>query len=338
MRPAITIAVLTLAACWLKGASAEDQSLLQQCWTPQALAGTDQEVKSSRPYFHLDIPALKQEALAPATPVPQELRGSIRGVELPSGEKLIALTFDLCETDGDVAGYDGRIVDLLRAQGVKATFFAGGKWMETHKERAEQLIADPNFEVGSHGLRHFDLSHVNGQTLDDEIRLTEAAYAKTRKSLLTKQCAASVRQQSLVPERMSLMRFPYGRCDARSLAAAADAGLLAIQWDLVTGDPDPHRSARAIADTILTKVHPGAIIVAHANGRGWHTAQALALAIPKLKDEGFSFLTVSELLKAGKPVITTSCYLNKPGDNTRIAHAAGRDGAPDALSIFEYPY
>jgi len=107
MRPAITIAVLTLAACWLKGASAEDQSLLQQCWTPQALAGTDQEVKSSRPYFHLDIPALKQEALAPATPVPQELRGSIRGVELPPGEKLIALTFDLCETDGDVAGYDG---------------------------------------------------------------------------------------------------------------------------------------------------------------------------------------------------------------------------------------
>ena len=48
---------------------------------------------------------------------------------------MIALTFDLCETDGSVAGYDGRIVDLLRAEGVKATFFAGGKWMETHPER-----------------------------------------------------------------------------------------------------------------------------------------------------------------------------------------------------------
>jgi peptidoglycan/xylan/chitin deacetylase (PgdA/CDA1 family) len=190
------MAVLTLATCWLKGASAQDQSLLKQCWTPQALAGTEQEVRSSRPHFHLDIPALKQESLSPATPVPQELRGSIRGVELPTGEKLIALTFDLCETDGDVAGYDGRIVDLLRAQGVKATFFAGGKWMETHKERAQQLIADPNFEVGSHGLRHFDLTHVNGQTLDDEIRLTEAAYADTRKSLLTKQCAASTQALS----------------------------------------------------------------------------------------------------------------------------------------------
>lgn len=283
-------------------------------------------------------PGAQAGVAPPATPVPQELRGSIRGVELPPGEKLIALTFDLCETDGDVAGYDGRIVDLLRAQGVKATFFAGGKWIETHKERAEQLIADPNFEVGSHGLRHFDLSHVNGQTLDDEIRLTEAAYADTRKSLLTKQCAATIAPNSSIPDHMSLMRFPYGRCDAKSLAAVADVGLLAIQWDLLTGDPDPHRSAKAIVDTILTKVHPGAIIVAHANGRGWHTAEALALAIPRLKDEGYSFVTVSELLKAGKPVITASCYLNRPGDNTRIAHAAKRDGSPDALSIFEYPY
>ena len=45
---------------------------------------------------------------------------------------------------------------------------------------------------------------------------------------------------SAVPERMSLMRFPYGRCSAKSLAAAADAGLIAIQWDVVSGDPDPH--------------------------------------------------------------------------------------------------
>src|SRR5215470_14305873 len=247
MRRLLLFIVAMLSCGWLSPAAAEDQSLLNRCWTPEALAGTERERLSQRSHGHLDLAPLRQEVLPAATPVPPELRGSIRGVTLPSGEKLIALTFDLCETDGDVAGYDGRIVDLLRAQGVKATFFAGGKWMETHKERAEQLIADPNFEVGSHGLRHFDLSHVNGQTLDDEIRLTEAAYADTRKSLLTKQCAANIQQESPIPERMSLMRFPFGRCDTKSLGAAAGAGLLAIQWDLVTGDPNPHRSARAIA-------------------------------------------------------------------------------------------
>lgn len=324
MRRVLVVAFLALAACELGTLSAEDQSLLNRCWTPQALAGTQHELQSVRSHFHLDLAALKQEPLAQASPVPQELRGSIRSVTLPPGENLIALTFDLCETDGDVAGYDGRIVDLLRAQGVKATFFAGGKWMETHKERAEQLIADPNFEMGSHGLRHLDLANVSEQSLGDEILLTEAAYARARKGLLAQQCAADVKTPSPLPERMSVMRFPYGRCNAKSLTAVADAGLLAIQWDLVTGDPDPHQSTKAIVNTILSRVHPGAIIVAHANGRGWHTADALAIAIPKLKEEGYSFVTVSELLKAGKPIIAANCYLSRPGDMPRLARSTHR--------------
>src|SRR4029078_5206195 len=66
MRRAITIAVIAFAACSLKRASAEDQSLLKQCWTPQVLAGTNQELKSSRTPFHLDFPALKTGASSPS--------------------------------------------------------------------------------------------------------------------------------------------------------------------------------------------------------------------------------------------------------------------------------
>jgi peptidoglycan/xylan/chitin deacetylase (PgdA/CDA1 family) len=325
--------VAMLSCGWLSPATAEDQSLLNRCWTPEALAGTDRERLSERSHGHLDLSPLRKEVLPAATPVPPELRGSIRGVTLPTGEKLIALTFDLCETDGDIAGYDGRIVDLLRAQRVKATFFAGGKWMETHKERAEQLMADPNFEIGSHGLRHYDLSRAGDPNLNDEIALTEAAFGRTRAGLMARQCAVGFTPASPVPERMSLMRFPYGRCSAKSLAAVADAGLIAIQWDLVTGDPDPHRSAKAIANTILTQAHPGAIIVAHANGRGWHTADALALAIPKLKEEGYSFVTVSELLAAGKPVIAAKCYLNRPGDTPRLAKLQPKGAPHDLFNI-----
>jgi peptidoglycan/xylan/chitin deacetylase (PgdA/CDA1 family) len=314
-------------------AAAEDQSLLNRCWTPGALAGSDRERLPVYNHARLDLAPLRREPLPMVTPVPPELRGSIRGVTLPPGEKLIALTFDLCETDGDVAGYDARIVDLLRAQGVKATFFAGGKWMETHKERAEQLMADPNFEIGSHGLRHYDLSRAGDPNLNDEIVLTQAAYVQTRANLLAKQCAADFTAASAIPERMSVMRFPYGRCSAKSLAAVADAGFIAIQWDLVTGDPDPHRSAKAIANTILTQAHPGAIVVMHANGRGWHTADALALAIPKLKEDGYSFATVSELLAAGKPIIASKCYLNRPGDTPRLAKLQPKGVPHDIFSI-----
>jgi len=314
-------------------AVAEDAALLDRCFTPQALAGTASEIKPQHNHVKLDLAALRQEPIPAPSPVPEAMRGSIRGVELPPGVKLIALTFDLCETDGSVAGYDGRIVDLLRREDVKATFFAGGKWMETHPERMAQLLADSNFEIGSHGLRHLDMARLKGEALKDEIALTEATYSRARKSLTARQCASPTAGDRPVPERMSLLRFPYGTCDAGALAAVADQGLYAIQWDLVTGDPDPHRSAKAIAETILGKVHPGAIIVAHANGRGWHTAEALAIAIPKLKEEGYGFVTVSELLAAGKPVIADKCYLDKPGAGPRLARTH-RQKSNDVFSFF----
>jgi peptidoglycan/xylan/chitin deacetylase (PgdA/CDA1 family) len=160
MRVVHIVAVTTFAACY-HPALAADQSLLQRCFTPQALAGTASEIKPQRNQTKLDLAALRQEPLPSASPVPESLRGSIRSVALPPGVKLIALTFDLCETDGSVAGHDGRIVDLLRAEGVKATFFAGGKWMETHHERTAQLMADANFEIGSH--RHAPPRHGQAQ-------------------------------------------------------------------------------------------------------------------------------------------------------------------------------
>jgi peptidoglycan/xylan/chitin deacetylase (PgdA/CDA1 family) len=332
---AIGFALLSLAGSL--PAFAEEPVPPQQCWTPQALAGTAAELKHVHSPHPLDLIPLKQVALPSATPVPLVTRGSIRSVALPPGEKLVALTFDLCEENGYTSGYDGRIVDLLRAQGIKATFFAGGKWMETHPERAEQLIADPLFEVGSHGLRHLDLSQVSDATLGEEITLTEAAYARAKSALAAHQCLASGASRE-PPERLTLLRFPYGRCNAKSLSAAADAGLLAVQWDVVTGDPDPRVSAKSITNTILTKVHPGAIIVAHANGLGHNTAEALAMALPKLKEQGYSFVTVSELIAAGKPVIAQSCYQNKPGDTTRIDHSSGGKGSHDLFSIFSEPH
>ncbi|MGE3529944.1 MAG: polysaccharide deacetylase family protein [Methyloceanibacter sp.] len=310
------------AASGFFAASAQERSLLDRCWTREALAGTAGELKPSRTHAKLDLKALKAMALPAIPPVSPELRGSIRSVTLPPGQKLIALTFDLCEADGLAAGYDGRVVDLLRAERVKATFFAGGKWLATHEERAAQLLADSNFEIGSHGFRHRDMARLGGEALRDEIRLTSAAYARAREALLARQCASPGAPGPNPPAQMSLMRFPYGRCSAAALAAVADEGQLAIQWDVVTGDPDPHRSAKAIAATILAKAHPGAIVVAHANGRGKRTAEALAIAIPKLKEEGYSFVTVSELLAAGTPVIAASCYLDHPRTKSRISRVS----------------
>lgn len=185
-------------------------------------------------------------------------------------------------------------------------------------------------------MRHLDLSHANDATLGEEITLTEAAYARARTALASRQCLAGASPPA-PPARLTLLRFPYGRCNDKALAAAAGAGLLTVQWGLVTGDPDPLVSAKTIANRILTKVHPGAIIVAHANGRGRNTAAALAIALPKLKEEVYSFVTVSELIDAGKPVIATSCYQEHPGDMTRIARSNVGHGSHDLFTIFSAP-
>lgn len=327
----VILALLALVAA--PPAFAEEAAPLRQCWTPEALAGKAAEIKHQPSRGPLDLAALKQTAPPPATPVLPSLRGLIGSVELPPDKKLIALTFDLCEENGYVSGYDGRIVDLLRAQGIRATFFTGGKWMETHPERAEQLIADPLFEVGSHGFRHVDMARASDATLTEEITLTAAAYARAKTALAARQCSVGNAAPE-PPERLNLLRFPYGRCNAKALAAAGEAGLLAVQWDVVTGDPDPRVSAKTIANTILARAHPGAIIVAHANGRGRNTAAALVIALPKLKQQGYSFVTVSELIQAGKPVIAQACTRPKSGRTRRIARGSRRQRTNELFSFF----
>lgn len=290
------------------------------CFTPGELSakpGEEKPVKGIRRFDGTE-PA---RALAPFSPVAPALRGAIRRVELPKGLKLIALTLDLCEQPGEVAGYDGAIFDVLRANGVKATLFTGGKWMRSHEGRFRQLLADPLFEIANHSTAHRNLRLLSGKALSEEIEGPQRAFEAIRETASADRCLAP--QTAAKPARLGLFRFPYGACNAGSLAAVNDAGLLAIQWDLSTGDPSPGQSAAAIANTMVRNVKPGSIIIAHANGRGFHTAAALPIAIPKLKAAGYTFVTVSELLAAGKPVIVPTCYDSRPGDTDRYDHPLG---------------
>ena len=321
-------AVLTVTA---QPALARDRTLQAACFAPPSLAAVSGENVPFHGDHRFDANSAKAE-LQPATPIPAELRGSIRRVEVPKGQKLIALTFDLCEDRGEVAGYEGRIFDYLRAQNVKATLFAGGKWLRSHLSRTEQLMTDPLFEMANHAEAHRNLRKLDGTALSDEILGPQRAYENIRTHLATTQCAAQASDgmQTVAP-RLGLFRFPFGACNPAAMAAVNDAGLLAIQWDLSSGDPDPHMTAGAIAEQILRHVKPGSIIISHANGRGWHTAEALPLVIPKLKALGYEFVTVSELLAAGRPVIADSCYDSRPGDTDRYDFLAGLHGKPKPL-------
>ncbi len=245
-------------------------------------------------------------------PVEPTLRGVVRRVSLPAGKKVVALTFDLCETSAEIAGYDGAIVDTLRREKVAATFFAGGHGLATHPERARQLEGDPLFEVGNHSWSHKLLTGVDQVTLATQV-LAPQGQAAAVLADVKKMCPKA---DASAP---TLFRFPAGICDKRALDFVNDNGLLAIEWDVVTGDPDSNQQAKAIEQVVLAKAKPGSIIIMHANGRGHHTAEALPAVIEGLKRKGYSFATISDLLAMGTPEIVDHCTSDKIPEKKRSA-------------------
>ncbi|TAL16167.1 polysaccharide deacetylase [bacterium] len=244
-------------------------------------------------------------------PLAPEFRGSIRSVTPKNGEKVIALTFDLCEGGSERSGYDSKIVEYLRREKIRATFFAGGKWLRSHPEESKKLMADPLFEIGNHGWSHRNLRTLHSGEMESEVTRAQEEYALLREELSRSEATDKV------PALPRLFRFPFGACDAKALDFLARRGLYAVQWSVVPGDPSPAASAEAIAGEIVSRAKPGAIVVLHANGRGLNTAEALPLFAPELLRRGYSFVTVSELLQKGTPKIAGDCYELSPGDNFR---------------------
>jgi peptidoglycan/xylan/chitin deacetylase (PgdA/CDA1 family) len=305
---------LTLLALLTATAAAETPSA---CWTSSDLAQRKGEEHVQKGVKQARI-APPQRTLADYSPILQ--RGAVRRVKLPAGQKLVALTFDLCEQPFEISGYQGGMVDFLRQNQVKATFFMGGKWMLSHRDRAQQVMTDPLFEVANHSWEHRNLRTLSGKALVDEIKNAQLAYEQVRDELEAKQCTrpgGTTVASEQAPKRLGLIRFPYGACSAAALNEVAQQGLLPIQWDVSAGDPTFGVSARMIERQVLANVQPGSIVLFHANGRGWHTAGALPGIIATLKAQGYAFVTVSELIAAGEPVLTTTCYDSRPGDTDR---------------------
>lgn len=302
------------------------QSLLAQCWPGAALGSQTAEI-NPKSWTKAARAKAPNRTLAAFESIPVGLQGAIRRVELNDGSKKIALTFDLCEQSHEVAGYDGRIFDILRRERVSATLFAGGKWLMTHGDRAQQLMLDPLFEIANHGWSHRDFQRLAGKNLETEITFGQRAYEHQREVLSKRACMAE-RGPVLadIPKRIGLFRYPFGTCNAKSLRMAADNGVLAVQWDVSTGDAWRLQSAKDITRVVMSKVRPGSIILAHANGRGFHTAEALPALINRLRSKGYKFVTVSELLASGRPVIEKRCYSEVPGDTEKWA--AGARGTP----------
>lgn len=308
------------AACVMLGASA---SMAQPaCWKPGDLAGRagDSTIRKDTPDAYRAVP--RDRVGGSQQVVPRAERGRvIRRVTLPAGQKLVAITFDLCEQPHEISGYQGDIVDILRAERVPATFFASGKWLLTHPERSEQLIADPLFEAGNHAWEHRNFQILDRPRMRTEIGAAQRAYGITHRRLSARACLMPGRATS-PPAAQTLFRFPFGACTADAIAEVQAQGLRAVQWDVSAADPWKGMTAEKMIKHVVARVRPGSIVLFHANGRGWHTGAALPHIIARLRARGYRFVTVSQLLAAGTPEYADTCYDARPGDSERYQNVA----------------
>jgi peptidoglycan/xylan/chitin deacetylase (PgdA/CDA1 family) len=295
------------------------QIVLDACWSPADLESQALGKKLTTQKRSPAPPPPSANCKNTLPPLSRDLQNSIRSVTPAEGRKLVALTFDLCEGKGELAGYDADIVDFLRASKVKATFFAGGKWLQSHPDRAMQLMADPLFEIGNHSWNHPNFRLISEAAMHEQIVRTQAQYEIIWEDLATKVQEKGIdsREMNQIPKIPLTFRFPFGTCSEQALRLTAALGLPAIQWNIVTADSCQTQTAEKIAWTIVKRAKPGAIVIMHANGKGIHTARALALCVPKLQNQGYQFVTVSELLLAGPVFSTATCYEEKPNDNLR---------------------
>lgn len=301
-------------------------TILEKCWNENELKGSPNDKEIAKLTKLDKTPPQRKLPIFKERPLFRELQNSIRRVTPRNNKKVIALTFDLCELSNEVTGYDAEIVNYLREHRIKATFFAGGKWLRSHSEKAMQLMADPLFEIGNHTWTHSNLHVLESQQIEEQILWTQAQYELLREELRQKNCVQQLdaSEMAKIPLTPMSFRFPYGTCNSKSLQLLAKYGLPAIQWDVVTADPSPNQTAKNITQIILTKAKPGSIIICHANGRGYGTADALPMFVPKLRKMGYTFVTVSELLYQGEVVSVPKCYEQQPGDNTHYDKKFGK--------------
>ncbi|MBQ7585384.1 MAG: polysaccharide deacetylase family protein, partial [Desulfovibrionaceae bacterium] len=196
---------------------------------------------------------------------PQEV-GAIRSVNLDKEEKVIALTFDLCELATSTSGCDLNILGFLHQEQLPATLFMGGKWMRTHATRAKQLIADPLFEIGNHAWSHANCTKLSPQGLRAQVLWTQAQYELLREEILQEQQNQGISKDN-IPKVPLFFRPPYALCNLAELKAIAKMGLQVALWNVVCeiGPLKSQAQAKNRAKLIVKQVKPGSILLFHAN-------------------------------------------------------------------------
>ena len=185
-------------------------------------------------------------------------------------DKKISISFD-CAWGTE---YTQTILDELERNQIKCTFFAVEFWVEKNPEFAKKIV-DAGHELGTHSRTHSYMSKLSESEIKDELATSVSAIER------------------ITGQKTNLFRAPYGDYDNLLIDTAKSMGLYTIQWDVDSLDWK-NLSATEIALRITNGVKSGSIILCHNNGL--HTAEALPMIFSTLKNRGYEFVPIGELI------------------------------------------
>lgn len=210
-------------------------------------------------------------------------------------KKQVALTFD----DGPDNNYTPKILDILKKEHVKATFFVVGAMAKRYPSSLKRINDDGHI-VANHSWNHPLLS-----------KMTESAVLKQIED--TNNVVTSV-----IGKTPLFVRPPYGALNEKLEKAIGNRGYKLIYWNVDTLDWNNQTEDNILA-IVKKEMKPGSIILQH--NAGTESIQATVDALPKLiaylRGQNYEFVTIDEMLHTSAYTKTPTLNPKKPAANIK---------------------
>ena len=185
-------------------------------------------------------------------------------------EKKIAITFDAAWTNQDTDA----LIEVLAKHNAKATFFIVGDWAKSFPESVKAFY-DAGHTIANHSDTHKAFSKCSKQEIKEEI------------------LNCNEKLEGIIGEKVTLLRAPSGDYTNQSIEVAKSLDMTTIQWDCDSLDYQK-LSVDEIVNRVISRVTNGSIVLFH-NGVE-NTAPALDKVLTELEKQGYSFVSVNDLI------------------------------------------
>ena len=168
-----------------------------------------------------------------------------------------------------------QLIKILKEYKVPATFFVVGAWVDKYPESVKALHK-AGHQIQNHSNTHPNMPQLSSAQMLDEITCCNDKIEK------------------ITGVRPTLFRPPYGDYDNATINTLSNCDMFAIQWDVDSLDWKDYATADSICKRVTSKVKNGSIVLFHNDAD--HTPEVLPTILKCLKDEGYEFVFISDLI------------------------------------------